>query len=157
MSPNRVRVLFAAGILAAGCGGDSTEGLVVDTPPVDTVRMQLAWNVSEGTHATADSLGDLSGIAVDGAGNMYVSDRVAIKTWVFDSAGRSLDAIGRRGEGPGEFDTPAAIAIGPDFQLYVRDLRYVGVFAMDSSTGRLSRFVRRFDGSPFGDWQRAGQ
>jgi hypothetical protein len=131
--------------------------LVVDTPPVDTVRMQLAWGVSEGTHATADSLGDLSGIAVDRAGNTYVSDRRAVKIWVFDSAGRSLDAIGRSGQGPGEFDTPAVMAIDPDDRLYVRDMSYVSVFAMDTSTGRLSRFVRRFSGSLSGDWQRASR
>ena len=40
----------------------------------DTVRMRLAWEVAEGRHPTADSLGELSGLAVDRTGNVYVSD-----------------------------------------------------------------------------------
>ena len=82
MRSGRMHVLLAAAGFALGCGSESAER-VVASAPVDTVRMQLSWEVSEG--------------------NVYVSDRAAIKIWVFDSAGRSLDAVGRKGEGPGEF------------------------------------------------------
>ena len=64
MPLRRTRAILAAAVFAVGCGSESAER-VLASAPVDTVRMQLSWEVSEGKHPTADSLGDLSGIAVD--------------------------------------------------------------------------------------------
>jgi 6-bladed beta-propeller len=72
----------------------------------DTIRLALKWEVTEVTHTVAESLGVLSGIAVDRLGTVYVSDRSASKIWVFDSLGRSQRGIGRKGQGPGEFQSP---------------------------------------------------
>lgn len=118
----------------------------------DTVRLALLWSVAEGEHATADSLGVLSGIAVDANGTVYVSDRAENKLWVFDARGRSIGGIGRRGQGPGEFQAPTGIAIGPDGMLYVRDQNNVTRFATDARTGRLTRYESRFNGGAFNDW-----
>lgn len=82
-----------------------------------------------------------------------MSDRAAIKIWVFDSMGRSLDAICRKGEGPGEIETPAGIAIGPDDRLCVRDLYFVSIFGADLTTGRISRYIDNFRGPLFADWR----
>jgi streptogramin lyase len=89
---------------------------------VDTIRFALRWEISEGAQAVAESLGVLSGVAVDRAGNVYVSDRGAAKVWVFDSLGRSQRGIGRKGKGPGEFDSPTGIVVGPDGRLWVREI-----------------------------------
>jgi hypothetical protein len=118
----------------------------------DTLRLPLLWSVTEGEHPTADSLGQLSGIALDAAGNVYVSDRTANTIWVFDARGRSQRAIGRRGQGPGEFQAPTGIAIGPDGKLYVRDQQHVSRFGTDTETRRLSRFETRFNGGAMNDW-----
>ena len=120
---------------------------------VDTVRMTLRWEVSEGKHPTADSLGRLSGVALDRAGVVYVSDLSDARVWVFDAAGRSLPAIGRKGRGPGEFGSPTGIAIGPDGRLYVRDAARVSRFVPDPSTGRLTRYEESFRGPAMADWQ----
>ena len=85
----------------------------------DTICMRLAWDVAEGRHPTAHSLGELSGIAVDRSGNVYVSDFSATKIWVFDANGRSMAGTGRKGQGPGEFQAPTGIAIAPLFAPYV--------------------------------------
>lgn len=119
---------------------------------VDTLRMSLRWEVTEGLHDTADSLGTLSGIAMDARGVVYVSDASDGRIWVFDSLGRSVRAIGRKGNGPGEFQAPTGIAIGPDGQLYVRDLELVTRFGADPSTRRLTRYVDAFRGPPMSDW-----
>ncbi len=118
----------------------------------DTVRLPLLWQVVEGDHPTADSLGTLTGVALDRYGNVYVSDRAESKLWVFDAAGRSVRAIGRKGEGPGEFQAPTGIAIDAAGRLYVRDLNQVSRFAVDPSTNRASRFETRFAGPAFRDW-----
>ena len=118
----------------------------------DTVRLALLWSVVEGEHATADSLGVLTGIAMDANGTVYVSDGEENKLWVFDARGRSVRGIGRRGQGPGEFQTPTGIAIGPDNMLYVRDQNNVTRFAVDAQTGRLTRYESRFNGGALNDW-----
>lgn len=120
---------------------------------VDTLRLALRWEVSDGVHPTADSLGKLSGVAMDAAGVVYVSDLSDARIWVFAQDGRSLRAIGRRGRGPGEFESPTGISIGPDGKLYVRDAVYVSRFGPDSETARLTRFERNFRGPPTADWE----
>lgn len=127
------------------------------TPPLaaqraDTVKLALLWSVVEGEHETADSLGVLNGIAMDAAGHVYVSDREENKLWVFDARGRSVRGIGRRGQGPGEFQAPTGIAIGPDGKLYVRDQNNVSRFGLDPDTRRLSKFETRFNGGAMNDW-----
>lgn len=121
-------------------------------PAQDTLRFTLKWEITEGTSAVAESLGVLSGVAVDRSGNVYVSDRGATKVWVFDAEGKSQRAIGRKGKGPGEFDSPTGPAIGLDGRLWVRDTRQVSRFGLDAATGRLTRFEGSFTGPALADW-----
>lgn len=118
----------------------------------DTLRLPLLWSVVEGEHPTADSLGTLSGVAMDGNGVVYVSDLAANRVWVFDARGRSQRALGRQGRGPGEFQAPTGIAIAADGKLYVRDQQHVSRFGADSDTRRLTRFETRFNGGALNDW-----
>lgn len=123
-----------------------------DAQRADTLRLPLLWSVVEGEHATADSLGKLTGIAMDANGTVYVSDFAEHKIWVFDARGRSQRAIGRQGQGPGEFQSPTGIAIGPDSRLYVRDQSHVSRFIRDAASARLSRFETRYNGGAMKDW-----
>lgn len=115
--------------------------------------MSVAWQVAPGLHPSADSLGQVSGVAVDGFGNVYVSDFLAARIWVFDAEGRFQSALGRKGEGPGEFEAPTGPAVGPDGRLYVRDVYRVSAFAPDSATGLLTRIENTFDGPVYADWR----
>lgn len=118
----------------------------------DMLRLPLLWSVVEGEHPTADSLGTLSGVAMDDNGVVYVSDLAANRVWIFDGRGRSQRALGRQGRGPGEFQAPTGIAIGPDRKLYVRDQDHVTRFGSDSESRRLMRYETRFNGGAFNDW-----
>lgn len=118
----------------------------------DTLRMRLAWEVVEGAHPIADSIGVLTGIALDAKGNVYASDGSSAKIWVLDPTGRSQRGIGRKGKGPGEFDHPTGIAIGPDGKLYVRNMSQVARFKADAATGRLTRYDSAFAGPMYADW-----
>ena len=120
---------------------------------VDTLRMTLRWEVAEGKHPTADSLGKLSGVAMDASGNVYVSDLADARVWVFDADGKSVRSIGRKGRGPGEFASPTGIGIGPDGKLYVRDVAHVSRFGADPETKRLTRFESNFRGPEMSDWR----
>ena len=61
------------------------------------------------------------GICVGPSGHLFVSDFWNHQVVVFDEAGQFLTAFGRKGAEPGEFDTPAGIAVDADGFVYVCD------------------------------------
>jgi hypothetical protein len=147
-----LRTTFAAAMLplVAGCAPDHSESPTELL--ADTLRMEVVWEVARGRHPASDSLGQVTGVALDLSGNVYVSDRMAAKIWVFDADGRLLTPLGRAGQGPGEFEAPTGLAVGPDGRLYVRDVYRVSRFAEDPETGLLTRFEASFDGPLYADW-----
>jgi len=147
-----MRVVALLCLSVAAVAGAASAGWAQQPP--DTIRIRLAWQVSEGAHPTADSLGELSSIALDRAGNVYVSDFSAVRIWVFDQTGRSQPGIGRKGQGPGEFQAPTGLGISRDGgRLYVRDVARVSKFARDAATGRLTRYDSAFAGPTYADWR----
>jgi hypothetical protein len=139
-------------LAALGCGEGSREPGASHDPDGDTLRMAVAWEVAPGLHAAADSLGDVSGVAVDSDRNVYVTDFLAARIWVFGHDGELLGALGRKGQGPGEFEAPTGPAIGPDGRLYVRDVHRVSIFGPDSASGLRTRFDSTFEGPVYADW-----
>lgn len=72
------------------------------------------------------------GIAVDGNGNIYVSDSVLKQVFVFDREGKDLRSIGP----PDTFQRPAGIALNED-RLYVVDTHGHKVLVLSVTDGRL--------------------
>lgn len=58
---------------------------------------------------------------VDSKGDIYVCDLQDMEIKVFDPEGRWVRSIGRKGEGPGEFQNIGEIALLPDDRLLVLD------------------------------------
>lgn len=133
-----------------GCERQSSVPAV--TAGADTVRMPVGWEVAPGAHPAADSLGDVSGVAVDAGGNVYVSDFLTARIWIFGPDGGLRASMGGKGEGPGEFEAPTGPAVGPDGRLYVRDVYRVSVFGPDSVSGLLTRIEDTFEGPVYADW-----
>ena len=137
---NRLLVLTAATACAlaasdtASASAAAGQDVVVETIGDTTVVRTLSGSVWEGeaTLVPEVSIGELDGpdellfgwirsIAVDDDHNVYVFDDQAQEVRVFDSAGRYVETLGRRGRGPGEFSRAEAIALLPDGRLVVRD------------------------------------
>lgn len=84
-------------------------------------------------------LGRPGEIALDGSGNLYITDAAASSIVVLDSGGRAIAAIGRNGAGPGEFNRPRSLTVTGD-TLWVADPEN-GRFQVLSTSGV---FVRSF-------------
>ncbi|MDH7494048.1 MAG: 6-bladed beta-propeller [Candidatus Saccharicenans sp.] len=89
-------------------------------------------------------------VDADDAGNIYILDRKAVQIKVFDPQGKFIRAIGRSGQGPGEFQSPRYFQITPQNNLMVTDpaLRRVsllgleGQFIRDLSAGKMWMFMQ---------------
>lgn len=86
----------------------------------------------EGGH-TFGAVGD---VGFDAAENLYVLDRLNTRVVVFDSTGRLVRTLGRRGGGPGEFSAPQQMAVSRDGEVTVSDAgqRALVVFGRDGTT-----------------------
>ncbi len=88
---------------------------------------------------------------MDGQGRVYVLDRMAGAVQVFDASGRFVRTIGRRGEGPGELQSPTAIGWGPRDNLWVVDPRNARYTVFDTMGNLVATLHRSLPGVA-GDW-----
>ncbi len=88
-------------------------------------------------------------IAIDAAGNVYISDTGNKRVRVYDSAGVWLRDIGSGGSAPGQLDEPTGLAVTADGRLFVADTwnRRIAVFALDG-TWLANYPVRAWYGEP---------
>lgn len=80
---------------------------------------------------------------VDGQGNVYVEDDSDMAIKVFDPQGKYLRAIGRKGNGPGEFENIGYLFILPDGRLMVTDYGNRRTSFLDTDGKYLSSFQWR--------------
>lgn len=60
-------------------------------------------------------------VAVDGDGNLYVTDTLNNRVEIFDAEGNFLSEFGKAGDGPGRFARPKGIAVDRDGHIWVVD------------------------------------
>jgi hypothetical protein len=83
----------------------------------------------------------LGGIAVDSEKNIFVLDGGECRVQKFDREGNYLQTIGRKGQGPGEFEQPLGLFLDSDEMIYVRDTlrRNIHIFGKD---GRFKETIK---------------
>jgi len=86
-----------------------------------------------------------TGLAVGADGRIYVVDTAAHCVDVFDSEGRLLAVIGKRGTGEGEFNFPTHIAVTPQGRVYVNDSLNFRIQVFDAQGRFVSSFGRHGD------------
>ena len=88
-----------------------------------------------------EEFGRIRELGFDGSGNLYVFDSVAGRIVVVGPDGDLVREFGRRGEGPGEFQFPLAMAVLADGRVVVADARHRAYLIFDE-TGEYERHVR---------------
>lgn len=106
------RGVLALSLLAACTGSEAASG-----PPT----IQATTNLVYGADTGAVTFGEVRSIAVDHWGRLYALDPQDFTVRVFDSTGHLVRSLGRRGQGPGELQTPEGLAFGPDGNTSVYD------------------------------------
>lgn len=72
-------------------------------------------------------------IALDDQENLYVLDSGNTRIQKYDAAGKYVQTIGRKGQGPGEFQFPSMICFDGEGNLCVYDMRSLKIFAADGT------------------------
>ena len=89
---------------------------------VITVEEELIQEFSAYGDGDGKMIGPVS-IALDGDGNVYVSDQWLNRISIFDKHGTFLAKWGEEGSGKGQLDQPFGIAFDKDYNLFVVDGR----------------------------------
>lgn len=102
-----------------------------EEPMFGEINLELKKDLSiGGRHDENFQFYGVRGIDVDGKGNIYVVDSGNHRVQKFDKTGNHLASIGRRGQGPGEFNNP----------LNIRCHAETGYIFVNEPSGRISAF-----------------
>jgi hypothetical protein len=104
------------GAMMAACG--DTSNLWDDAPEMRLVALPA---IDAGAMPDGGGFGAIADIEIGDDGTVFVLDRMNRVVHVFDDEGTPITTIGRRGEGPGQFEQPVALLWGPDDNLWVVD------------------------------------
>ena len=115
------------------------------SPPGQPKRLMMTEELTVGLSNNPDeSFTDVSYLAVDAEGKIYCLDIKDQKIKVFDKNGKLLLAIGKQGQGPGEFGLAVGIQITGDNLLMVED-NAVRRLALFKPTGEFVRNISMAD------------
>ncbi len=135
--PSRSPMVAALMVMAIGAVGVSAAvAHPVQTLTSDTIAAVVAariGNTGLGDETDEYIFGDVTSVAADQHGRIYVADRISPSVRVFEFDGQFMAWIGREGEGPGEFTWPVDILAAANGQLFVRGSR-ITTFAGSSSS-----------------------
>ena len=107
------------------------------------------WVVLAGGHTAPGQFKSPSGVAVDGAGNLYVADSGNHRIQKLSPTGEPLAQWGTEGSAAGQFFQPGGVAVDSDGNIYVADGSLFG--GPNSRIQQLSA-----NGEPMAEWGTRG-
>jgi len=155
-----INTLRARAVNNVGVEGPISYVRIVSGPPYTPPRFIKRWGrpapakdptwVRLGYKAEEPGDGEFrypSGVAVDGDGYVYVTDRQNHRVQKFTGDGEFVLKWGVEGSGDGEFRYPYGIAVDPDGNVYVADMGNNRVQKFDSD----GRFITKWGGLGCGE------
>ena len=132
----------AIGWLSPTDGAGAQE--VIELPGEDRwleADFEEVYRVGSALGEAWEEFGTIRRVGFDDAGNLYVFDHLAARVVVVGPGGDFLREFGRRGEGPGEFQSALDMVVMPDGRVVIADMghRAYHIFAPG---GELERMVR---------------
>ena len=109
---------------------------VGDAPALELTQVVRLGSL-DGEH---DAFGRVMDATLDRAGRILVADDLSHQVVVFGRDGRYVGTLGRRGRGPGEFESPWRVAADANDSIFVWDMAQARI----SVFGRGLRFARSF-------------
>jgi hypothetical protein len=123
--------------LVLGCLGPSS-AQAVPAGPATSLSIKLGPPLEIGRKDLL--FGSLVSVCEDDKGDLYVLDQRERKVLKFSPAGRMISTFGRKGQGPGDFQSPSRIVFTSGGELAVlEDIGYVSFHKTDGA------FIRRLD------------
>jgi hypothetical protein len=147
-----ILIVFSSLVLIVSCGGQKSEwrgtmeeidGVTIVKNPkepiygedVFSIEEELSIGEAEGSEEYMFSR--LRSLAVDDEERIYVLDSKEAHVKVFDRQGKYLRTIGRKGQGPGEFQSPLTVYITGQNELVVEDItRQLAFFSLEGKFKR---------------------
>lgn len=123
---------YLALVSVEGLGGQMTVALGGADGPIG-LEVQTLFSVGTVAGPEWETFSSLSGVAFDGAGNLYVLDPGNCRVVKIAPDGTLLAEIGRRGGGPGEFSLPVTFAVSREGQVHVYDVGMQSFSTFDSN------------------------
>ncbi|MCX6560249.1 MAG: 6-bladed beta-propeller, partial [Candidatus Aminicenantes bacterium] len=98
---------------------------------VVTPKLTELWSVGGDNDPQGDLVNQPFEIRLGADGTVYVSDRGDVCIRVFDAKGKFIRQVGRKGQGPGDYDTPFFIDVDGQGRIHVLDMRSQRVTRFD--------------------------
>lgn len=120
---------------------EEVDGVMVVKNPGEPIYGEFTFNLMENLSLGGNPNDDnyyfprRASLAVDDRGNLYVLDRGNFRVQKYDSSGHYLATLGRKGQGPGEFQYPSNLRFDGEGNLWVFDspARALKAFARDGT------------------------
>lgn len=134
----------------AGINQESGEVVVVSNPKTPETKMRIVFkeelSIGEAEGDENYMFGSNIGFNIDDEGNFYVMDYDTTRIMKYDSEGKFLLTFGRKGQGPGEFQSMSAPRFDKDKNLYIFDVssRRISFFDKDGNYLRQITAKERF-------------
>jgi hypothetical protein len=131
---------------------DYENGVKVVKNPAEPVHGKVIFELEEDLSIGNDSDENYmfyrpGGIAADSQGNIYIVDGGNNRIQKFRSDGQYLQTIGRKGQGPGEFESPYDIWLDSEENIYVSEGMKIQIFNKDgefTKSVKLVNFLTEF-------------
>ena len=122
---------------------EEVDGVTVVKNPIEPLYGEITFELEEDLSIGSEDdesymFIQVSNIKVDEKGNIYVLDSKECRIQKYDNEGNYLQTIGRKGQGPGEFEIAFRMALDSKRRIYVNDIRKFHIF---DDNGKFKRSI----------------